>query len=317
MVHSIDILLAVYNNSAFLADQLHSLMNQTFQDFHIIARDDCSTDNSYEILQAFSDQNPGKFSLIKGIKNLGAKGNFSALLCESKAPYIMFCDADDIWFEDKIECTFAFMKQNEAQFDADFPLLVHTDLTVVDKALQIVDSSFWTYSHIHPEHVLYLNRLIIQNSVTGCATMINRPLLEVALPIPCEAIMHDWWLALVACTLGHVAIFYRPTLWYRQHGNNDTGAKNWRDSTLYFRRIKEAFSKNARQKMKKGIMATITQAEAFYNRYQLRLKESDRKILRGYVWLKHAHWIHKRVLLLQHRFFKNSFLKNLGLFLLV
>lgn len=313
--HSIDILLAVYNNGAFLADQLQSLLNQTIQDFHIIARDDGSTDNSVDILHTFSDKNPGKMTLIKGRTNCGAKGNFATLLLESKAPYIMFCDADDIWLKDKIEKTWILMKHNEDKFGSHIPLLVHTNLSVVDRDLRWVDPSFWNYSHIQPKHASCLNRLLIQNSVTGCTIMMNQPLSHLVSSIPHEAIMHDWWISLVACSLGHIDFLNGSTILYRQHDNNDTGAKNWRDYSLYLKRMIEFFSWQGRQNMRNVFFKTIDQAESFYNHYQSLLKEKDKKILRSYISLKQARWMHKCGLILKYRFLKHSFLKNIGLLL--
>jgi len=75
------------------------------------------------------------------------------------------------------------------------------------------------------KHANELNRLIVQNSVTGCALMVNRALLDRANPIPLEAVMHDWWLALVACAFGHIAIVSEPTMLYRQHDKNQLGAR--------------------------------------------------------------------------------------------
>jgi hypothetical protein len=57
--------------------------------------------------------------------------------------------------------------------------------------------------------------------------MINRTLLNLALPVPTQVIMHDWWLALIASTFGKITIVNQPTVLYRQHSNNNTGAKEW------------------------------------------------------------------------------------------
>jgi len=69
------------------------------------------------------------------------------------------------------------------------------------------------------------NRVITQNYVTGCAMLINRSLLKMSLPIPSEAIMHDWWIALIASAYGKTFQIYQPLVKYRQHGTNEVGAK--------------------------------------------------------------------------------------------
>jgi hypothetical protein len=67
-------------------------------------------------------------------------------------------------------------------------------------------------------------RLLVENCITGCASLINRRLAELARPIPPEAIMHDWWLALVASAFGTIGVVDVPTVRYRQHANNAIGA---------------------------------------------------------------------------------------------
>jgi len=57
-----------------------------------------------------------------------------------------------------------------------------------------------------------LNRLLAHNVVTGCTMLINRALLKLASPIPKEAIMHDWWISLVASSFGKLIFLPKPTL---------------------------------------------------------------------------------------------------------
>jgi len=71
--------------------------------------------------------------------------------------------------------------------------------------------------------------LLTQNFVTGCTVLVNRRLLDIALPIPEEALMHDWWLALCAAVFGHIGFVDKPLVKYRQHGNNEVGAKHFGD----------------------------------------------------------------------------------------
>jgi hypothetical protein len=54
--------------------------------------------------------------------------------------------------------------------------------------------------------------------------MLNRRLLEMAAPVPDGAVMHDWWLMLVAGVFGHIGHVGQATMFYRQHDNNQVGA---------------------------------------------------------------------------------------------
>jgi len=107
-------------------------------DWLLLARDDGSSDHTREILSTFALSNPSRVELICETDNLGAMGGFSRLLeyatSRGGCNYIMFADQDDVWKSDKLSKTLAEMKRLEDSYGADMPLLVHTDLTVVDEA---------------------------------------------------------------------------------------------------------------------------------------------------------------------------------------
>src|SRR5205085_8699781 len=104
----ITILLATYNGEKYIDEQLQSLLNQTYTNWHLIIRDDNSTDGTPAILASYQQQYPEKITIMpnKGA-NLGSVLNFNALLTFAhNAHYIMFCDQDDQWLPDKIEVTY-------------------------------------------------------------------------------------------------------------------------------------------------------------------------------------------------------------------
>lgn len=312
---TIDILLAVYNNAEYLAAQLHSLMEQTYPHFRIIARDDCSTDHSIEIIEEFNQRYPEKIVLIKGNENLGARGNFATLIHHAQADYIMFCDADDVWFPTKIEESLILMQKNEALYGRNSPILIHTDLTVTDKHLCVLNHSFWNYSKLNPQLANHLNRLLTHNVITGCTLLINKPLLSIVAPIPKEAIMHDWWIGIVASTFGHIDFLDKSTLFYRQHGKNDTGAKNWRSLGTYWSHMKKGMERAGRCEMRQQISKTIQQALCFSLRYSGKMEIQKQKIVQHYTTLGTSGILKKRILFFKHRYFKNTFIKNSAMFL--
>lgn len=314
----INILMAVYNGAEYILPQLQSIMDQTYQDFHLTIRDNCSNDNTLALIENFTKKHPEKISLLKGSENLGAMGNFATLATYARAPYVMFSDGDDFWLPNKIADTFALMKRNEALYGAAMPLLVHTDLTVVDRNLGVIDDSFWAYSRLNPM-LDSLNRLLVQNVVTGCTTLINQPLLRLALPIPKEAIMHDWWIGLVAAAFGRIDVLKKPTLLYRQHGKNDTGAKKWKGWQSYITAIKKAASLKGRDDLHQRLSRTILQADAFFQRYgkDLNLGAKQRKLVLDYISLSKSNALKKRYLIVKHRFYKNTLAKTIGMFVVI
>jgi len=228
---SIGILMATYNGENFIRDQIDSILNQTYNNWILVIHDDGSTDNTINIVKEYEKKYPNKILFIEdNIKCGGAKENFSHLIDLAKKnfnfDYIMFADQDDVWLPNKIEITLSKMLELEENFGNNVPIIVHTDLIVVDKDLNIIANSFWDYQKINPQNN-NLNCLLLENTVTGCTMMINKCLLELLkTPFPREAIIHDWWIALV-CVLHQGVIFplREKTVLYRQHDKNDTGAK--------------------------------------------------------------------------------------------
>jgi hypothetical protein len=136
----------------------------------------------------------------------------------------MFCDQDDIWLPDKIELTLNTMKAAEQTWP-NLPLLVHTDLKIVDETLAPIAESFWKLHGILPESDCQLKKIIYKNIVTGCTVMINKKAKEISLPFPLEVSVHDWWIALNVVKHGKIIHIKTPTVLYRQHAANLIGAK--------------------------------------------------------------------------------------------
>lgn len=220
------ILLACYQGERFLPAQLESLLYQSFQDFRILARDDGSTDKTSAILEEYSQRYPDKITVIPSGKRLGVVDNFNALLEHANADVIFFCDQDDIWEHDKVELT-----MEKFQGNSKMPLLVHTDLQIVDENANAMHRSFWEYSNLDPHKGNAFNRVLVQNHATGCTMAINKALKDLAYPIPKEAIMHDWWISLIASACGKTEAIETQTIRYRQHASNTLGARTigWKE----------------------------------------------------------------------------------------
>jgi len=226
-VTNIGILLAVYNGGDFLAQQLDSIAAQDDLDWVLYARDDGSSDHSPAILEEYSKQDERIHPIFDTLGNLGASNNFASLMKMhglDSNQYIAFSDQDDVWQRDKLSSQLNAMQQLERQF-LDSPLLVHSDMEVVDGKLECIAPSFMRHQGIEHINRGEVKVLLAQNFVTGCTVLVNRRLLDIALPVPDEALMHDWWLALCAAVFGHIGYIDQPLVKYRQHGKNEVGAK--------------------------------------------------------------------------------------------
>jgi glycosyltransferase involved in cell wall biosynthesis len=300
----LEILLATFHGAAFLPAQLDSLLAQTFQDFRIVVRDDGSTDGTLAVLERYAGAHPGRIEILPPDgKRLGASGSFARLLAESRAPYLMFCDQDDVWLPDKVAVTLSAMRDVERVHGTQTPILVNTDLKVVDEQLRVIDESLWHYQRIHPERLKQLSRVLVQNFATGCTVMINRALADLASPIPAQAMMHDWWLALVATRFGQTAPLRTPTVLYRQHGRNDIGARRWTflvgvQNFLLYRERRQA----AIAEQEKVYLGLERQALAFFQRFGARLAREEHDMFRALCEFRgHSFW-GRRYLMLRYRF---------------
>ena len=298
---TIDILLASFNGASFIADQLDSILTQDYEKIYVIVRDDLSTDGTTKILETYVNKYPEKITRLPSEKRLGVRSNFSRLMEHSTADYIMFADQDDIWEKGKIRQTLDRMKELERNSSPNTPLLVHTDLKVVDSDLNLLSSSFWQYSGIDPLNASTLNRLLMQNTVTGCTVMINRHLLIQASPIPEGCAMHDCWLALVAAASGKIDSMPQATMLYRQHGKNALGAKKFL-SIDYF--------KQGIAKIRSSDTAKQVQAKELLARYSNRLNENQKQMLLAFQELPHASFVKKMSLIFKYQFFKSGFVRN-------
>ena len=309
---TVEILLATLNGAGFLPELLASLYAQTHRDFRILARDDGSSDGTAAILRHQLEAHAGRFALLEDEDGgLGARGNFDRLMGASSAGYTMFCDQDDRWKPGKVAVTLDAMHAAEARYGAGTPILVHTDLQVVDENLQELGESYWRYQRLRPELAGRFERTLVQNAVTGCTVMANRALLERAGPVPAAAVLHDWWLALVASAFGVVIAVPEATVAYRQHGGKEVGAKLRSLGYVLGRALGSTADFRA------SLRRSQDQARAFRDRFGNELTEGKREALAAYTGLDSQSFLGRRRALLEQRLLRHGVIRNVALMLRV
>ena len=219
----------------------------------------------------------------------------------------MFCDQDDIWEENKIEKSYREIKRIEIK-NINTPLLIHTDLKVVDKNICIINKSFWNHEFIIPKHNSF-NRLIMQNTITGCTMIINRLLAEKSINIPNEAIMHDWWIGLIASKFGKIYYISDTTIKYRQHINNTIGAKGFQKN------ISNITTNLIKNKNVIDLTPNIAQAKCFLELFSESLSQNDQEVLKKIIEIKNKKYWSKRIFIWKYKLLKQGFIRNIGLFL--
>ena len=157
------------------------------------------------------------------VENLGVIKSFFYLLKYQESDIYFFSDQDDVWLPEKVE-----MQLKEAiKYDDSQPLLVYTDLKVVDQELNVVHESMIRTQSDHANTELLQE--LTENTVTGGVSMINQALADLWTGQEAhDLLMHDWYLALLAAAFGHLVYIDQPSELYRQHSNNVLGARTLR-----------------------------------------------------------------------------------------
>lgn len=209
---SVAVVLSTWNGEAFVAEQLHSVLQQLPPDGVVLVRDDGSSDRTVECIRAIADV---RVYITEG-ENVGYVSSFFELLDSVPTNYdvVMLCDQDDVWLPGKITRAVEALAQHRGS-----PALYCSAFRVVDQALvPLGESPRW------PRGPSFASALA-ENIVTGCTAALNREGLEV---IRQRADMsriafHDWWLYVVIAACGRVMFDVHPTVLYRQHTANVIG----------------------------------------------------------------------------------------------
>jgi glycosyltransferase involved in cell wall biosynthesis len=279
------VLLSTYNGEKYLAEQLDSLLKQSYKNLILVVRDDGSRDRTLDVIHSYLARFPDTFHRVEGDgQNLGACCSFSFLVqyvLEHKKElglekaYMMFCDQDDVWAENKVELEMRSMQKIEAG-NMETPVLIYSDLKVVTDSRKLISESFICYQGLNIERNGF-KYILLSNLVTGCTALINEPLAKQSIPIPSSAIMHDWWMALVASAFGRMVLINQPLVEYRQHTANTIGAIEYKRTPRSF---KESMLRIVRTKPDPLLAELAHQAKAFLIRHRFQLGLANKIRLR-------------------------------------
>ena len=277
---TVEVLLATFRSSRFLAEQLHSLESQDFQGFDLIVHDDRSDDNTLEILAQHAKMIGGSQSISVNSRSSGsASNNFAGLIAAARADRVFLADHDDIWHPNKLSRGLSAIARAEATFGTNVPVLYHTNLAVCDGAGTSSERTLWDLKRIVPQRGENLRTALMHPTVTGCTVGMNRGLLDLVRPMPGGMIMHDWFINLVAASFGKVIWDVEPSMKYRIHGENvsrPTAVSAWS-------RLKQ---KRGFVDARRVIHRRIDQAEAFLNAYQAKLPHDAITTLQQFIELR-------------------------------
>ncbi len=198
--------MATYNGGRFLREQLDSFLAQTRLPNELVVSDDCSTDDTLQIVQAFAKRAPFDVVMMQNVCRMGCSANFSRALMNTKGDLIFLSDQDDVWFPIKLERMVAYAQKEHTA------LVLMNDAALTDACL--ADTGLTKLGQISSAG-LNQNRFVM-----GSCAAVRRELLEVCLPIPAKYRSHDSWIVGMADGIGRRRVSSDVLQFYRRHEEN-------------------------------------------------------------------------------------------------
>lgn len=206
--YKISVCMASYNGARFLPVMVPSILSQIGPDDELIIIDDCSEDNSYEVIQGYDDP---RVIIDRNQRNLGPQKSFKKALMKAHGDIIFLADQDDVWLDGKVKKSVTLLLN-----DPDTLLVAH-EAQFTDENLNHIPSPI-----LNAENNKSFWRILLKNRFIGATMCVHRSLAEEALPLLGNTPMHDWWLVLLASLKGKVGYISEPLILYRRHDRTVT-----------------------------------------------------------------------------------------------
>nr|WP_024309955.1 glycosyltransferase family 2 protein [Pseudomonas sp. P818] len=292
------ILLCTYHGQHYLAEQLDSFAAQSHDNWEVWASDDGSEDDTHSILEAYKDRwGAGRLSIYSGPAE-GFAANFLSLTCNASidADFYAYSDQDDVWEVDKLTRALRWLES----VPAEVPALYCSRTRLVD-----ANNNEVGVSPLFAKAPSFANALM-QNIGGGNTMVFNnaaRNLLREAGENK-SVITHDWWAYMVVTGCGgHVFYDSKPTLRYRQHGDNLVGMNsNW---AARLKRIRMLFQGRFKHWNDCNISALRT--------LEHRLTPENREILQRFADARGMSLIPRLIHLKRSGIYRQTLLGNIGL----
>lgn len=216
---AISIVMATYNGSRYIEDQLRSILSQMSDTDELIIVDDGSADDTLDIIGNMTGHLP-QVMVYRNEVNLGVIKTLEKGISFSSRNIIFLSDQDDIWVMDRKQKMLRAFKDPECR-----ALLANSTIMLDDI---VSDTTFFREGHVPDTWSIWGN--FRKNNFIGCCMAFRREVLQLALPFPDTISMHDWWIGSCAIATGKVAYLAEPTLLYRRHASNQSSSvrRPWR-----------------------------------------------------------------------------------------
>lgn len=221
MSKKIAIILSTFNGEKYLREQLDSILNQSYKNFDLYIYDDCSKDNTKEIIREYTYDN--RIHIIESKTNLGyPKGFIHALRHVDGYEYYSFADQDDVWNSKKIEEAIYYLEKVEGK---NIPQLYYTAVDYYDVDLNFIRHSRFN-SNKKDVKSLNLQELILGGEALGMTFVINDIARKKLIDANNNDDYKDWFLKILCASNGVVIYNPNPSAKYRRHSEAVTVSSN-------------------------------------------------------------------------------------------
>jgi len=229
----ISIAMCSYNGGRYIEAQLESIAAQERAPDELVICDDCSRDDTVQIIEGFARRAAFSVRVIANHKNLGTSKNFEQAISLCEGDVILLADQDDVWLPQKLE-------RIEAAFNCHQETgLVLSNAEVVDENLVPLGYDLWRFSGVtEADRSLIADGrgfgVVLRRSITFGITMaFHARYKNLILPLPAHQAVfnsplpiHDKWIAMLIAAAGRVTMIDEILTQYRQHAEQQTGAAN-------------------------------------------------------------------------------------------
>ncbi len=254
------VLLSAYNGEKYIAEQIDSILAQTYENIDIYVRDDGSRDGTADVLKEYEAKGTIKAFIEP---NVGFVKSFETLMTYAEnVDYYAFCDQDDVWLPEKIAMAVELLEKEEQNQ----PLLYFSNYDYYDGEMNFQEH------HVYGEPNISFQNALVDCVSLGFNSVFNKTARDMIVKdMPRYSQGHDWWMYMVCAAFGKVIYDERVTVKYRRHNVNVSNAGDSFFKTQIWR-FKKFFLNGYFAKIRR-------QQREFGELYYQRLKPADQKMM--------------------------------------
>lgn len=200
---TISVVMCTYNGEKFIREQLDSIVSQTYPIYELIIQDDCSTDNTIEIIKEFVP----KYKYIKlyqNKQNIGFNLNFKTAILKATGDYIAISDQDDIWYKNKLKTQIEIIGEHSLCTSSYHNDTIYEKGNMTEVLTPINSFEYHLFTNTIPGHTMLIEKKFAHNIFTNWSILI----------------IYDWWITINAHLNNGIICIKAPLNWHRPHSNS-------------------------------------------------------------------------------------------------